>query len=149
MPDTWGIQSLSEIRGKIYRADRGMVLVMATVCLILLLMTAAGITGLTSFWVEQRRKQIGVRRALGARRIDILRYFQIENLFIAAIGAGLGVLLAIGLNLWLMAHYEMPRMPWAWVVTAVMALLALGQASVWVPARRASRVPPVVATRSV
>lgn len=149
MPDSWGVQSMSEIRGKIYRAERGMVLVMAVVCVILLLVTAAGVSGLTSFWVEQRRKQIGVRRALGARRLDILRYFQGENLFIAAIGAGLGVLLAVGLNLWLMAHYEMPRLPWLWVFTAVVALLALGQASVWAPARRASRVPPVVATRSV
>jgi putative ABC transport system permease protein len=149
MPESWGIQSLSEIRGKAYRADRGMALVMATVCLILLLVTAAGITGLTSFWVEQRRKQIGVRRALGARRIDILRHFQGENLCIAAVGAGLGVLLAAGLNLWLMTHYEMQRLPWAWAVAGIVALLAIGQASVWVPARRASRVPPVVATRSV
>lgn len=149
MPESWGIQSLSEIRSKVYRADRGMALVMAVVCVILLLVTVAGITGLTSFWVEQRRKQIGVRRALGARRIDILCHFQGENLCIAAMGAGLGVLLAAGLNLWLMAHYEMPRLPWFWVFTAVVALLAIGQASVWVPARRASRVPPVVATRSV
>ena len=111
--------------------------------------TAAGITGLTSFWVEQRRKQIGVRRALGARRIDILRHFQGENLCIAAVGAGLGVLLAAGLNLWLMTHYEMQRLPLAWTVAGIVALLAIGQASVWVPARRASRVPPVAATPSV
>ncbi|MEO8810518.1 MAG: FtsX-like permease family protein [Rhodanobacter sp.] len=149
MPDTWGIQSFATIRDKVYRADRGMALVMATVCLILLGVTGAGITGLTTFWVGQRRKQIGVRRALGARRIDILRYFQIENLFIVGIGALLGVLLAIGLNLWLMAHYEMLRMPSGYVLTAVVALLAIGQASVWLPARRASRVPPVVATRPV
>ncbi|MHB1058707.1 MAG: ABC transporter permease [Rhodanobacter sp.] len=149
MPDTWGIQSLSQIRGKIYRADRGMVLVMVSICLVLLCVTAAGIVGMTSFWVGQRRKQIGVRRALGARRIDIVRYFQAENLFIAGLGAVLGGLLAVGLNLWLMAHQETPRIPLAYVMTGVLAMLAMGQASVFVPARRASRVPPVVATRSV
>lgn len=148
MPDSWGIESFSDIRDKTYRADRGMALVMGTISLILLLVTAAGITGMTSFWVGQRRQQIGVRRALGARRIDIRRYFQIENLIIAGAGVVLGVLLATGLNLWLMSRYEMPRMPWLYLVIGVLGLLALGQAAVLVPARRASRVPPVVATRA-
>ena len=130
MPDTWGIQSLSQIRDKIYRADRGMALVMGIVCLILIVVTAAGIAGLTSFWVGQRRKQIGVRRALGARKVDILHYFQIENLLIAGIGVVLGVLLAVGLNLWLMAHYEMARIPLLYVAAAVLAMLALGQVAV-------------------
>ncbi len=148
MPDSWGIQSLSQIRDKIYRADRGMALMMGAICLILVVVTAAGIAGLTSFWVGQRRKQIGVRRALGARRIDILRYFQIENLLIAGGGVLLGVLLALGLNLWLMARYEMARLPLPYVGVGVLVMLALGQAAVFMPARRASRVPPVVATRA-
>jgi len=149
MPDTWGIQRFSEIRAKAYRADRGMALVMGTVCLILLSVTAAGIVGLTSFWVGQRHKQIGVRRALGARRSDILRYFQIENLLIAGGGVALGVLLAAGLNLWLMSHYEMARLPVNYMIINMLAMLALGQIAVFVPARRASNVPPVVATRTV
>jgi putative ABC transport system permease protein len=149
MPDSWGIQSLSQIRDKIYRADRGMALVMGAVSLILLIVTAAGIVGLTSFWVGQRQRQIGVRRALGARKRDILRYFQLENLLIAGIGVLLGVLLTLGLNLWLMAHYEMARLPLQYVGIGVLAMLAIGQAAVFVPARRASNVPPVVATRSV
>ncbi len=149
MPDSWGIQSLSEIRSKIYRADHGMVLVMSVVCLILLGVTGAGIVGLTSFWVGQRRKQIGVRRALGARKVDIVRYFQIENLFIAGVGVTLGALLAVGLNLWLMTYHEMARLPPGLVTVGALAMLALGQAAAFVPARRAAAVPPVVATRSV
>lgn len=148
MPDSWGIQSLSQIRDKIYRADRGMALVMGIVCLILVVVTAAGIAGLTSFWVGQRRRQIGVRRSLGARRIDILRYFQIENLLIAGGGVLLGVLLALGLNLWLMARYEMERLPLPYVGIGMLVMLALGQVAVFMPARRASNVPPVVATRA-
>jgi putative ABC transport system permease protein len=148
MPDSWGIQSLSQIRSKIYRADRAMALLMGVVSVILLGVTAAGIVGLTSFWVGQRRKQIGVRRALGACKADILRYFQIENLLIAGIGVILGVLLALGLNLWLMAHYEMLRLPLRYMTTGVLVMLVLGQAAVFVPTRRASNVPPVVATRA-
>jgi len=149
MPDSWGIQPFSEIRAKVYRADRGMALLMGAISLILLCVTAAGIVGLTSFWVGQRRKQIGVRRALGARRADILRYFQFENLFVAGMGSTLGLLLAIGLNLWLMHHYALKRLPMAYVLVGMAVMLLLGQVAAYVPALRASRVPPVVATRSV
>jgi len=142
------VQSFSDIRAKAYRADRGMAILMGVVCLILLGVTAAGIVGLTSFWVGQRHRQIGVRRALGARRIDILRYFQIENLLIAGVGVVLGILLAIALNLWLMTHYEMERLPVLYVVAGVLVMLVIGQGAVFVPARRASHVPPVVATRA-
>ena len=138
-----------QIRSKAYRGDRGTATLLGTVCLILLCVTAAGIVGLTSFWVDQRRRQIGVRRALGARKVDILHYFQIENLLIAGAGVVLGVLLALAINLWLMTHYEMTRMPLPYLFTGVLAMLVLGQAAVFVPARRASNVPPVVATRSV
>ncbi|HJR14064.1 MAG TPA: FtsX-like permease family protein [Rhodanobacteraceae bacterium] len=142
------IHSFADIRTHAYRADRGMAILMGVICLILLCVTAAGIVGLTSFWVGQRHRQIGVRRALGARKIDILRYFQIENLLIAGVGVVIGVLLAVGLNLWLMSHYEMTRIPLPYVLIGVLAMLAIGQAAVFAPARRASNVPPVVATRA-
>ncbi len=143
------VHSFAEIRAHAYRADRGMAILMGVICLILLCVTGAGIVGLTSFWVGQRRKQIGIRRALGATRQDILRYFQTENLLIAGSGCVVGIVLAIGLNLWLMSHYEMSRIPVWYVLVGVLALLALGQAAVFGPARRASRVSPVEATRSV
>lgn len=147
--DDDSVRSFAEIRDKAYRADRGMAILMGVVALILLCVTAAGIVGLTSFWVGQRHRQIGVRRALGARKVDILHYFQIENLLIAGSGVVIGVLLAVGLNMWLMSHYEMTRIPVLYVLTGVLAMLAIGQAAVFVPARRASNVPPVVATRAV
>lgn len=146
--DDDSVKSFADIRAKAYRADVGMAVLMSVVCLILLCVTAAGIVGLTSFWVGQRHRQIGVRRALGARKIDILHYFQIENLMIAGIGALAGVLMAVGLNQWLMSRFEMDRMPVLYVLVGVLAVLALGQAAVFVPARRASNVPPVVATRA-
>ncbi len=146
--DDDSVKPFAEIRAKAYRADRGMAILMGVVALILLCVTAAGIVGLTSFWVGQRHRQIGVRRALGARKMDILHYFQIENLLIAGAGVVIGVLLAVGLNLWLMSHYEMARIPVLYVLAGVLAMLAIGQAAVFVPARRASNVPPVEATRA-
>jgi putative ABC transport system permease protein len=148
MPDGAGIHSFSELRARHFGHERGIAVLMSVICVILLSVTGAGIVGLTSLWVGQRTRQIGVRRAIGARKIDILRYFQIENLLIAAGGAIVGSLFAFGLSDWLMRHYEMMRLPPFYVAIGVVAMLVLGQAAVLVPARRASNVPPFVAARS-
>lgn len=147
--DDDSVKSFKDIRAEAYRADIGMAALMSVVCLILLAVTAAGIVGLTSFWVGQRHRQIGVRRALGARKVDILRYFQLENLMIAGCGAVVGIVLAVALNRVLMSKFEMESMPVYYVVAGLAVVMLLGQIAVFVPARRASNVPPVVATRSV
>ena len=87
------IQSLTEARHEVYQDDRGLALILGVVCVILLGITAFGIVGLTSYWVAQRRRQIGIRRALGATRGAIVRYFQTENLMIAVTGAVVGIAL--------------------------------------------------------
>lgn len=148
MPRGAGIYTFAEEQARGTRDERGIAILMAVICAILLSVTAAGILGLTSFWVTQRHRQIGVRRALGAKKIDILRYFQIENLLIVGCGSIVGVLCAFGLNLWLMKHYEMMHLPLFYVAIGVLVMLLLGQAAVLVPARRASKVPPMVATRA-
>ena len=144
-----GIQNYATIRHKVYDSDRGMAILMGIICAVLLAITAAGIVGLTSFWVGQRRKQIGVRRALGATRMDILHYFMTENFLISCGGAIVGTLLAVAINLWLVTRFEMHRLSLAYLVAGVVILLLLGQGAVLAPAMRASRVPPVEATRSV
>jgi putative ABC transport system permease protein len=148
MPDGAGIHSFSEARARHFGQQRGIAVLMSVICVILLSVTGAGIVGLSSLWVGQRTRQIGVRRAIGARKIDILRYFQMENLLIAGGGAVVGSLFAFGLSDWLMKHYEMMRLPPFYVAIGVVAMLVLGQAAVLVPARRASNVPPIVAARS-
>jgi len=144
-----GVQTFAEIRGTAYKTDSGVAILMAVICALLLAVTAAGIVGLTSFWVSQRRRQIGVRRALGATRSDILNYFLTENLMISLGGVIVGTLLAIGLNMVMISQFEMARLSMSYVVIGVAAVLLLGQASVLMPALRASRVSPVEATRTV
>jgi putative ABC transport system permease protein len=144
-----GIRTFAMVREQAYKSDRGMAILMGVVCLVLLAITAAGIVGLTSFWVGQRRKQIGVRRALGATKRDILSYFLTENLLIGIVGVVIGAGLAIGMNLWLVSHFEMARLSMVYVLAGVVLLLLLGQGAVLAPAMRASRVSPIEATRSV
>ena len=139
----------TQMRDEYYRQDRSMAWLLVTVCIALLVVTALGIVGLASFWVQQRTKQIGIRRALGATRGQILRYFQTENLVLATLGIMLGMLLAYGINLLLMQHYALPRLPAIYLPVGAVALWLLGQIAVFGPARRAAQVPPAVATRSV
>ena len=115
---------------------------------VLLAVTAFGIVGLTSFWVEQRRRQIGIRRAVGATRGQILAYFRLENFLLTTAGVLIGMALALGVNLFLMKHYEMRLMPWYYLPAGAVTLWVLGQLAVWGPALRAAAVPPMVATRS-
>jgi putative ABC transport system permease protein len=137
-----------DVRADFFRSDRSMTGLLVGVCAALLIVTALGIIGLGSFWVAQRRRQIGVRRALGARRVDILRYFQTENFLLVSIGIVLGMALAYGINLLLMQHYELPRLPVTYFPVGALLLWLLGQVAVLGPALRAAAVPPVVATRA-
>jgi putative ABC transport system permease protein len=142
------IEPVTDTRVSAYRDDRGLAVILAVVCAALVGVTACGIVGLTSYWVAQRRRQIGIRRALGASRRDVVRYFQTENFLIAAAGALGGVAFAIALNLWMVRSFEMLRMDLRWPIGGAIAMLMLGQLAVLWPALRAASVPPALATRS-
>ncbi|MES2671889.1 MAG: FtsX-like permease family protein [Pseudomonadota bacterium] len=141
--------AFTDVIDEYYQQDKAMAWLLGAVCVALMIVTALGIVGLASFWVQQRTKQIGVRRALGATRGQILRYFQTENFLLATIGIVLGMLGAFGLNQLLMTHYELPRLPALYLPVGAVALWLLGQIAVYGPAKRAAAVPPAVATRSV
>jgi len=141
-------KALTEMRSAFYAQDRAMAWLMGGVCVALLLVTAMGIVGLASFWVQQRTRMIGTRRALGATEGQILRYFQLENLLLTTTGIAIGLVGAMALSHLLMQSYELPRLPWSYLPAGAVALWLLGQVAVWVPARRAARLSPVAALRS-
>ena len=139
---------VTDMRSDYYRQDRSMVWLLGGVCLGLLVVTAFGIVGLASFWVQQRTRMIGTRRALGATRGQILRYFQTENFMLSTAGIVLGMAAAYGISVMLMKSYELPRLPLYYLPLGAAILWALGQIAVWAPARRAALLPPVAALRS-
>jgi putative ABC transport system permease protein len=141
------VQSMTEVRKAAYRSDRGLALVLGAITVTLVAVTSFGMFGLTSYWVTQRRRQIGIRRALGATRLAILRQFQRENLVIAALGAVAGIALSVALNLWLVQHFEMIRIHSVNVAAAAIALILLGQIAVYWPARHAASISPAAAVR--
>lgn len=136
-----------DLRNTYYAQDRSMALLMVGVCLALLVVTAFGIVGLASFWVQQRTRMIGTRRALGATRGQILRYFQTENFILSTVGIALGMVAAYGISLLLMQRYELPPLPLLFLPVGALLLWALGQLAVLAPARRAAALAPVAALR--
>lgn len=139
----------STLRDRMLAKPKASVWLLSGVSLVVLIVALVGIMGLTGYWVQQRTRQIGVRRALGARRIDILREVQLENLLVVGVGIMLGMALAYAVNFGLMRHYELSRLPWTFLPMGAVLMLVLGQLAALGPARRAAAVPPVVATRSV
>jgi putative ABC transport system permease protein len=141
-------KTIDETRKERYRADMAMAWMLVTVSVLLLLITASGIVGMASLWVTQRRKQIGVRRALGARKVDILRYFITENFMITSMGVVAGVLGAVGLNQFLVAQLEMARLPLGYLLAGSFIFWLLGVIAVYGPAWRAASISPALATRT-
>jgi len=111
--------------------------------------TGVGIVGLASFSVRQRIKQIGTRRAIGARRRDIVRYFVLENLMITTVGVALGALLTLAVNYLLVVNFELERLDPVYVPAGILALWLLGLLAVAGPARKASSISPAIATRTI
>jgi len=140
-------QRYEALRDRFFKQDMNMAILLGAVCAALLVVTALGIVGLASFWVQQRTRMIGTRRALGATRGQIMRYFQTENLLLTGIGIVLGVGGAYAINQLLMTHYELARLPMAYLPVGALLLVALGQIAVFGPARRAAALPPVVVMR--
>jgi putative ABC transport system permease protein len=143
------VKSLEAIASASYADDRAMAVYLTFVIALLLAISALGIFGLASFNVSTRTKQIGTRRAVGARRFDIVRYFMIENWLVTTVGVVTGCVLALLLGFWLSTTFELPRLKLYYLIGGVALLWAIGLAAAWAPARRAARVSPAVATRTV
>jgi putative ABC transport system permease protein len=143
------VATYAERRQDAFKDTRATLWLLLGMVVAIMTVTLVGIMGLSGFWMQRRLRHIGIRRALGARRVDILRYFLAENALIVGAGIVLGMTLAYAGNSLLMHYYELPRLPWIYLPIGAVVMLAMGQAGVLGPALRAAAVPPVVATRSL
>lgn len=143
------VRSLTDYRDTNNSSDHAMTVMLTLVTVLILSITALGIVGLASFSVNQRTKQIGTRRALGARRSDIVRYFMTENWLITSIGVTLGAIMAVALNFWLVNLYDIPPISWYYIPVGILCLWGLGLLAVLGPALKAAAISPAIATRSV
>ncbi len=142
-------QPLTDIKERYHSASALLVKILTLVIFLLVFVTSLGIVGLTVFSVAERTRQIGTRRALGAQRADILRYFLLENWIVTGMGLALGVVLAYALNVALVTRLSGSRLEPFLIVIGVVLLWVAGLTATWFPALRGARVPPAVASRNV
>jgi putative ABC transport system permease protein len=143
------VRTLLEVKDQYFGPQRMLSTTMSAVVVLLVLVTSLGIVGLTSFSVTERTRQIGTRRALGARRADVLRHFLAENWLLTTLGIVIGVGLAFVVNVGLVSGIEGARLRWPLVLLGVAILWAAGFLATLAPALRASRISPAIATRNV
>jgi putative ABC transport system permease protein len=143
------VRTFAQVRHDGYSSERKSSIILGVVSGLLLIVTGLGVVGLTMYWVAQRRRYIGMRRALGARRWDILRYFHLENLIIAGFGAVLGISIGLAGNTWLAATLVLTRMSAGSICVGAVIVLALSQAAVLWPALRAAAISPAAAIRDL
>ena len=144
-----GFTLISEHRKRVYRNHELMATVLSMMVILLLLITSLGLAGMVMFNIERRTKQIGTRRALGAKKRDIISFFLVENYIICLVGGVIGGLVAVQLGQQLMSVYSLPKLELIYPIMTIMGLLLLTTVAVILPARKAAKISPAIATRSV
>jgi len=140
--------TLEQLALTMERASRTMTWLLAAVAAVSLLVGGIGIMNITLLSVTERTREIGLRMAVGARRRDVMRQFLFEAVVISTAGGLIGVIVGV------IASIGIARaLRWATVVSPLSVMLAFGVAAAvgvffgWYPARRASRLDPIVALR--
>jgi putative ABC transport system permease protein len=129
-----------------YRAS---VIILGVAAFFVLLVTVVGIVGLAAYNVASRTKQLGTRRALGATKFHILRYFLVENWITTTSGVVLGCVLGLAAGIEVSRQFQTPRLPLYYLAGGVLLMWLVGLLAVLLPARRAASIPPATATRTV
>lgn len=144
----FGAQTMDSIISDSMASQRFSMILLATFAVLALVLASVGIYGVISHVVNQRMPEIGIRMALGARRLDVLRMILDDGIRMTLAGAVIGVVAALGLTRLLasMLYGVTPTDPITFVAVAAL-LCGIAILACFLPARRAARVDPMVALR--
>lgn len=142
-------KSMEQIKGESYSSDYAMIKILSFVILLLIFVNALGIFGLTTFWVNQRRKQIGIRRALGSTKAGVMRYFMLENVVLVVFSAVLGTIISYVHSSYMARTHRMEILPVECVLITALFLLLVTILAAYSPVRRAAQISPVEAVSNV
>lgn len=142
-------KSIEQIKRESYASDYAMIKILSFVIFLLIFVNALGIFGLTTFWVNQRRKQIGIRRALGSTKAGVMRYFMLENVVLVVFAAVIGTIIAYVNSSYMARTHNMEMLPVEYVLITVCFLLLVTLLAAYSPVRRAAQISPVEAVSNV
>jgi putative ABC transport system permease protein len=127
----------------------GLVVILAIFGAIVGFIALLGAIAVSSFLVAERTRQIGIRRALGATRLDVIRYFLVENSIATACGTTIGVFVTLAMFLLMRNVFTDLAFKWRYVALTGFLLWFDATLAAMIPARRAADIPPSVASRGL
>lgn len=142
-------KSMVKIKRDAYSSDYAMIKILSFVIFLLTFVNALGVVGLTTFWVNQRRKQIGIRRALGSTKAGVIRYFMMENILLVVFAAAVGTIIAYINSSHMVRTQGASLLPVEYVLITVTFLLLVTLLAAYSPVRRAAQISPVEAVSNV
>lgn len=147
--DEFSAITQSQILGTLGTILGLLTLVLAAIAAISLLVGGVGVSNIMLVSVRERTREIGLRKALGARRRDITLQFLIEAVLLTTVGGTIGMLLGVGGSLLIDSVSPLPAViAWWSLALAFSVSVAVGVFFGVFPARRAGRLDPVVALRT-
>jgi len=147
--DIFNVFTMEEHLKEFYRDDQGLADLFLLLCSLMLFVSAISSYAYSQFHISRQQKYIGIRRALGARKIDVLLYVLTETWLVYVLGCLLGVFVAFGFNILLSQHITLSKPDIMLFCLVTCVIFVSGTLATWLPAKRTSDIPPVVATRTV
>lgn len=147
--DIFRVFTMQEHLNRFYRDDKGLADLFLLLCGLMLFITAISSYAYSQFHISRQQKYIGIRRALGARKKDILYYVLTENWLVYGLGCLLGVMVAFGFNILLSQYISLSKPDIVLFLLAIGVIFISGTVATWFPAVRTSNIPPVIATKTV
>ena len=144
----FGVRTMDQIVSESLAQRRFSMILLGSFAGLALLLSSVGVYGVISYLVAQRTQEIGIRMALGADRVDVVRLVLQNGMKLAALGIGAGMVAALALTRLMteMLYGVSPTDPLTFLAIPVL-LLAVALSACYIPARRAMRVDPVIALR--
>ncbi|KZN50250.1 ABC transporter permease [Pseudoalteromonas luteoviolacea] len=143
------LEKFKDTREKGYKGMESSLIILMSVTVGLIMLTMLGVFGQARFTLMKRRRQIGTRRALGASKSHIMRYYVIESILVAGTGVIVGSLMAVLLNVKLMEIFRVDSVPFEYFLYGGLSVLVASLVAVIPTAYSAANISPATATRSV
>lgn len=149
-PNNFGVNRAEQVFEAVNQILAGLAVIVAPIALAGLFVGGVGVMNIMLVSVTERTAEIGIRRAVGARRRDILAQFLIESIVLTALGGSIGIVSGLGFAFLVKFIINFPAAVPIWaIVSGLITSMSVGLIAGVYPALRAARLDPVVAIRSL